>query len=34
MYRYREPNLNDAGDYQTAYPIGFAVGFTGMGANQ
>jgi len=34
MYRYREPNLDDAGDYQTAYPIGFAVGFTGMGANQ
>lgn len=34
MYRYREPNLEDSGDYQTAYPIGFSVGVTGMGSNQ
>ena len=34
MYRYREPNLDDAGDYQTAYPIGFSVGVTGMGSNE
>ena len=34
MYRYREPNRNVSGDYQTVYPVGFAVGVTGMGSNE
>ena len=34
MYRYREPNRDVSGDYQTAYPVGFSVGVTGAGSNE
>ena len=35
MYRYREPNVNStgAGEYQSAYPIGYPIGGYGMGSN-